>query len=202
MKSILKIFSYIFHPLFVSVYTSIYYFYVNSSIFTTKYSIYFIFQIALLTIILPLLVFYLLIACKILSTDIMLNDVKQRRLPLAIQTIYFYFISYYTLKPIIQYDIRYFFIGALLSSIVALIASLVNKKVSLHMIGISGMTTFIIGLSIKSGAPNLSIICSLIILTSIVASSRLALKAHTPSELIWGTIIGICGQAQLFSIWL
>jgi hypothetical protein len=132
----------------------------------------------------------------------MLNDVKQRRLPLAIQTIYFYIISYHTLKPIIHYDIRYFFIGALLSSIVALIASLINKKVSLHMIGVSGMGAFIIGLNIKSNTPNLLVICLLILVIGIVASSRLIMKAHTNSELIWGTLIGSLSQIILYSIWL
>lgn len=132
----------------------------------------------------------------------MLNHVKQRQLPLAIQTVYFFIISYYTLKPIISFDIRYFFIGALLSSVIALLASLVNKKISLHMVGITGMVSFIIGLNIKSGYPNLIFICGLVLLVGFVASSRLAMKAHTPSELVWGTLIGIASQVQLFSLWL
>ncbi|UYW01252.1 hypothetical protein K5I29_12500 [Flavobacterium agricola] len=132
----------------------------------------------------------------------MVNNVKQRRLPLAIQSIYFYFISFYSLKPIAQYEIRYFFVGAMLSAILALLAALLNKKISLHMIGISGMATFIIGMNIKSGYPSLTLICCLIVLTGCVASSRLAMKAHTSSELLWGTLIGIYCQAQLFTLWL
>lgn len=202
MKSILKTYSYIFHPLFVSVYCCLYYFGTKSSFYSSKAILYFLSQICILTVCIPIVIFYLLKFTKVIKTDIMVNDIKQRRLPLAIQCLYFYFIAFYTLKPIPDSQLKYFFIGALISSLLALFASLVNKKISLHMIGITGLTSFIVALSYKLNNPNLILICLLIMICGTVASSRLAMKAHTNSELIWGSIVGIIGQIATLYFWL
>ena len=202
MKTILKLYSYIFHPLFVSVYTSLFYFGFHSKYYALSAIVILLAQIFLLTVLIPIAVFYLLRMLKLLRTDIMVNDVKQRKLPLAIQAMYFYFISFYTLKPIPDSDLKFFFIGALASTILALFAAILRQKISLHMIGVGGMASFIIGLSVKTSSPNLLLICALILLTGIVASSRLAMKAHTPSELFWGTVVGVYCQVQLFVYWL
>jgi len=201
MKPILKLFSYIFHPLFTSVYVSVYYFYFNKEIFTLYSIFYFLTQVILLTIVLPLIMLYALISLRII-TDVMVTNIKHRRFLLAAQCVYFFILCFHSLKPIKNFEIQYFFIGALSSTICALLAALFNKKVSLHMIGISGMACFLIGLSIKTTYPSLVLTCLVILLTGFVASSRLAMKAHTPSELIWGTCIGILSQVYLFNLWL
>ena len=202
MKSILKSYSYIFHPLFVSVYTSLYFFGNKSGFYNSKAILFFISQIFILTVLIPIAIFYLLKFIKVLNTDIMVNNVKQRRLPLAIQCIYFYFIAFYTFKPIPDTELKYFFIGALISSLLALLASLFKQKISLHMIGITGMCSFIIALSYKLSNPNVLFICLLIMICGTVASSRLAMKAHTNSELFWGTVVGIFGQVVTLYFWL
>lgn len=202
MKTILKSYSYIFHPLFVSVYTSLYFFGTKSGFYNSKAILYFISQIFIVTVLIPIAVFYVLKLLKVLNTDMMVNNVKQRRLPLAIQSIYFYFIAFHTFKPIPDTELRYFFIGALISSLLALLASLIKHKISLHMIGITGMSSFIIALFYKHSNPNLLLICLLVMICGTVASSRLAMKAHTNSELFWGTVIGVIGQILALIIWL
>jgi len=200
MKPILKLFSYIFHPLFVSVYATLYFFYSYRNIFPAVNSIYYIVQITLLTIILPLFILHLYINLKIINSDIMLTDVKSRRLPLATQSIIFLFICHQTLKPIQGFELKYFFIGALISSVIALLATLFKQKISLHMIGICGMATFIIGLNIKIGFPSLVLICTLFIISGLVATSRLIMKAHTNLELLLGALIGVFTQILSFYI--
>ena len=70
------------------------------------------------------------------------------------------------------------------------------------MIAISGLAIFIIGLNMHLQMHNPYWAAFLILLTGIVASSRLVMEAHSNNELVIGTAIGIIPQLLFLYLWL
>ncbi len=70
------------------------------------------------------------------------------------------------------------------------------------MMAISGLTVFIIGLNMHLQMHNPYWPALLILLTGIVASSRLEMNAHTAKELIIGFFVGIIPQILFLYLWL
>lgn len=201
MKKLLPIFSYIFHPIFIPVYATLLYFYGNDSYYTKPQIYLAFFQIVLLTIILPILIFFVLrITGKVNS--IMIADISQRKIPLTLQC----FLTILLVTKSITLDhfpeLHYFFLAGLSSTVIALISLFFKTKASLHMIAISALTVFVVGLSIHNQTRNINCIAVLVLMNGVVASSRSEMKAHTPKELWVGLLYGIIPQLILLYLWL
>ncbi len=70
------------------------------------------------------------------------------------------------------------------------------------MVAISGLTIFVIGLNIHLQLHNPYWPALLILLSGIVASSRLEMNAHTSREILIGLFIGIMPQLLFLYLWL
>lgn len=200
-RKTLPFFSYLFHPIFIPVYAALLYFFLNNSYFTTPEKYFTIFQIVVITILLPILFFFLLrISGQVDS--IMISEISQRKIPLVIQC----FLSILLVRKSVTLDhfpeFHFFFLGGLLSTVMALVLLFVNIKASLHMIAMSALALFVIGLSIHTQTRNINIIAFLVLMNGFVASSRLEMKAHTPKELVIGFLLGIIPQLLLLRFWL
>ena len=201
MKKILPFFSYLFHPIFIPVYAALFYFFLNDSYFTNPEKYFAVFQIVIITILLPILFFFLLrISGQVDS--IMISEISQRKIPLVIQC----FLTILLVRKSITLDhypeFHFFFLGGLLSTVLALVLLFLSTKASLHMIAISAFTVFVIGLSIHTQTRNINLIAFLVLMNGFVASSRLEMKAHTPKELVIGFLLGIIPQLLLLRFWL
>ena len=134
--------------------------------------------------------------------SIMLSKISQRKIPLTLHC----FLLILLVRKSITLDrypeLHFFLLGALLSTVVALILLFANIKASLHMIAISSLTVFIIGLSMHLQIQNTFIIAIVILLNGLVASSRLEMNAHTHKELIAGFFMGAFPQLVLLYLWL
>ncbi|MFV8268801.1 hypothetical protein ACNQGP_02555 [Flavobacterium sp. GT2N3] len=201
MKKILPLFSYVFHPIFIPAMATLFYLYCNQAEFGNQEKLFIFFQVLVVTVILPSLVFLLLRTAGSIDS-IMLAEVSQRKIPLIIHC----FLLILLVKKSITIDrypeLHFFLLAALLSTIMALILLFANIKASLHMIAISSLTVFIIGLSLRLQMQNTFIIAVLILLNGFVASSRLEMKAHTNKELIIGFMLGAVSQLLLLVVWL
>lgn len=89
-----------------------------------------------------------------------------------------------------------------MSAVLAFLLLYAKTKASIHMIGISALTVFIIGLSIKNEVNTVSLVAFFVIINGLVASSRLVMKAHTNKELLIGFLCGALPQLGLFYLWL
>jgi hypothetical protein len=200
-KKTLPVFSYLFHPIFIPFYAALHYFFCNNSYYSDLEKYVAILQIVIITAVLPLLFFFILRATG-QADSIMLATISQRKTPLLMQC----FLTFVLLRKSITLEhypeFHYFFWGALSSIVIALIILFFSTKASLHMIAISAWTVFVIGLSIHNQNRDLIVIAFLVLMNGFVASSRLALKAHTPKELVIGFLAGILPQLCLFMIWL
>jgi hypothetical protein len=201
LKKILPFFSYLFHPIFIPVYAALVYFFLNDSYYTNPEKYFAVFQIVIITIVLPTLIFFLLRATGQVNS-IMISEISQRKIPLIIQC----FLTILLVRKSITLDhfpeFHFFFLGGLLSTVFALVFLFFKTKASLHMVAISALTVFVIGLSIHNQSRNLNVIAFLVLMNGIVASSRLEMKAHTIKELVIGFLLGIIPQLLLLRFWL
>lgn len=201
LKRILPIFSYIFHPIFISMYATLFYLFFKHDLFSTQEKYYVLLQILIITILVPIL-FYLLLRSTGRVNSIMIHETSQRKIPLILQC-FLYILLVKRSIVISRYpELHFFFLGALFSTILALICSLFKIKASLHMMALSGFTIFVIGLNTHLQLQNPYWSAFLILMTGIVASSRLEMEAHSPNELVIGTFIGILPQLLFLNLWL
>ena len=196
-KKILPFFSYLFHPIFIPVYAGLFYFFGNDSYFSNPEKYFALFQIVIITIVLPIL-FYFVLRTMGKVDSVMVSEISQRKIPLVILC----FLTILLVRKSITLDrfpeLHFFFLGGLLSTLLALIFLFFKTKASLHMVAISALTIFVIGLSIHNQTRNINWITFLVLMNGLVASSRLEMKAHTPKELVIGFLLGIIPQLLLF----
>lgn len=201
MDFILKSISYVLHPLIMPLLGVLFYFsktprFIPENIVNAK-----IFSIILLTMILPILVYYLLKTLKKVDS-IYLKTTNERKLPLLINA---FIISLVILRVFTSNEIKelyYFFIGILVSTLVCFVLAVFKVKASIHMLAASGFFMFALALSINFKININGTIALMMVLLGAIATSRLHLKAHTYPELIIGSLIGIIPQLLLFSTWL
>ncbi|MFV8391189.1 hypothetical protein [Flavobacterium sp. LB2P6] len=201
MKKILPLFSYVFHPIFIPAMATLFYLYFSGGEFVNQEKLFIFFQVLVVTVILPSLVFLLLRTAGNIDS-IMLAEVSQRKIPLIIHCFLLILLVKKSITIERYPELHFFLLGALLSTILALILLFANIKASLHIIAISSLTVFIIGLSLHLQIQNTFTIAVLILLNGFVASSRLEMKAHTNKELLIGFMLGAVPQLLLLMLWL
>ncbi len=201
MKHLIKSFSYIFHPLFMPIAGVVLYFWISPRFFNDRFLYSKLFATTIMTVIIPILSFYML---KNLGqvTEIHLKNVKERRYPLLMQAMFTFILLQIVFDGYEIPPLYYFFVGILGSSIGALLLVFLNFKASLHMIGIAGLVTFVFGLSLHFSQNLLLLLGILIIGIGGTASSRLEAKAHSLPELVIGFAVGLMPQLFVFKYWL
>ena len=201
LKKTLPLFSYIFHPIFISIYGTLFYFLVTRSYFYDSQIYVTLIQVVILTLLLPLSIYFLFRSLGVV-TSFTEATLKERQMPIAVQAILLLVLLKFSISKEITTELFYFFLGGLLSSILVLTAVILKFKASLHMIGISALTAFIYGLSSYYQLPFVNLISFCIVCIGLVASSRLYMKAHTYPELLVGIVIGLAPQLFLYRYWL
>ena len=201
MDRILKSISFIFHPLIMPLLGVLFYFsksprFIPYDIIQAK-----IISIFILTIILPVLLFFLL---KTLgkANSIYLENTQERIYPLILNCVVILIVLQRILSPSQLIELYYFFVGILISSMTCLILAIFNFKARIHMISVSGVFMFFINLSIHFSINIIGTLALMSILTGAIATSRLHMKAHSYKELIFGVLIGLIPQLLLVRYWL
>ena len=201
LKKILPVFSYIFHPIFVSLYGTLFFFLIANSFFYNSQIIVTLIQVTILTLLLPLSMYFLFRSLGVVSSFTEAT-LKERQMPIAVQAILLLVLLKFSISKEITTELFYFFLGGLISSILVLASVILKFKASLHMIGISALTAFVYGLSSYYQLPFVNLFAFCIVCMGLVASSRLYMKAHTYPELLVGIIIGLTPQLFLYRYWL
>ena len=201
MKKFLSFFSYVFHPMFISVYAVLLYFFLTDRYHSYQELFLIMVQIIILTILIPISMFYFLMTLG-KANSFMLSEITQRKIPLAMNAILLYILITQSIRVEVIPELYFFFFGALASTIIAFLLIFINLKASIHMIGISSITVFIIGFSLHTQVNHIYLVATFLILTGFVATSRLSMKAHDGKELIAGFLVGVLPQISLLSFWL
>jgi len=160
-----------------------------------------IFSIVILTIILPILLFFLLKTINKVNS-VYLKSTKERLIPLFINCIIIFLILIRVLTPSEIIELYYFFLGILCSTLTCFILAIFKIKASIHMIAASGFFMFAVALGMHYSININGTIALMMIILGAVATSRLHLKAHTNQELILGLFTGLTPQLILLNYWL
>ncbi len=203
VKYIAHLLSYVFHPLFIPTYFFLYlmqvlpFEFVGISDWQLKMRL---FSVAWLTAFFPAFAVFLLWRLK-LSDSIFLRTQKERIIPYVI-TMFFYWWMYYLSRNFTDQPIalKFFYLGIFVASAIGMT---VNNfmKVSLHAMGIAGITTAIILVSVFYPVNNSIWVLLAVLLTALVISARLVVSDHSKKELIIGLFIGVFTQLAAY-LWV
>lgn len=160
-----------------------------------------LFSITILTVILPLLLFYLLKTLKRVDS-VHLETTDERKLPLLLNCLIITLVLIRVLPQNEIPELYFFFIGILISTITCFALAIIKFKASIHMIAAAGFFMFAVALAIHFKININGTIGLMCIILGAIATSRLHLKAHTPIELTIGFFVGFMPQLVLLNYWI
>lgn len=201
MKLLLKVISYLFHPLFIPIMGTLSYFVTTPKYTPQEMQYGNILPIFILTVIIPIFIYFILRTLGVVS-NIFLPKVGERKYPLMISLGLLLMIVIKVIPNNFSIELYYYFLGLIAATFSCLLLLFLNFKSSLHMMGMGTLLMFLIGLSIHFEI-NITIAISAITLaTGLVATSRLYFKAHGRSEVLIGFLVGLISQLLTFKFWL
>jgi hypothetical protein len=186
-----KFFSFLFHPVFMPVIGLFIIF--NSGIYSESIPINysrFLFLIVLLCdVLLPISILPAIIYMKHLD-NVNMDEKRQRSIPLFFTAICFYAGYYIVSKFSHSMLINAYMLSATVTVFCLLLISLF-WKISMHMAGIGGLTGLIIVLSTVYQIDMVLILSAAILIAGTIATSRLAMNAHSILQVFTGYLLGI-----------
>lgn len=196
---IARVISYFFHPLMIPLYILLFLLNVNTFFspgLDFSFKLILLGVICLTTILFPLLIIFLLYKKKLVRS-LFLESREERIYPILIIAI-FYYLTYYLMKGIrISPIFSYYMLGATFLAILALIITF-YRKISLHMLGIGGMSGLILGLAFNLSLNMVYFLLPAIFVSGITGFARLKLNSHKPSEIYSGFLVGAVIMFFLF----
>jgi len=183
------------------VYATAFYFFWTRDFFLPQEMYLMLIQTIIITIFIPIAVFYLLLSLGKIDS-IMIEQVTQRKYPLMINALLLFILIQKSFTLERTPELFFFFCGGLVSTLLALLFIYLEKKISLHMIGIASLTAFMTGFYLKFQIPFTATFAFLMVLNGLVGSSRLQMKAHNLNELAFGFLCGMLPQLFFWMYWL
>ncbi|MCF8423021.1 MAG: hypothetical protein K9H41_01620 [Bacteroidia bacterium] len=201
MKHLASIISYLFHPLLMATYGCLIVF------FGLTNTIYFLFTPLKLKLILTLVVFAFTFLLPVLNllilhkfnfvSSLKIDKQSERTFPLIMTALCYFGLFYMLFDFNIWPAVKLFILGG---GICISANAIINiwYKISAHMIGIGGLIGSLLALCYYMQIQILVIISICIVLAGFIAFSRLFLKAHSPTQIYAGFILGCVLQFSLF----
>ncbi len=188
-------FSYVFHPLFIPIYVTLFLVYQHPYLFSAETDIEklrLFLQMFVNCTFLPLVSVLLLRGLNFVDS-IFLQSQKERIIPYIISMI-FYFWNWYAFKNnIVAEELVSFSLALFIASIIGFMANIV-LKISLHAIAVSVMSCFIAWLTFRE--IDLFILYMLIsfLITGAVCTARQIVSNHSKQEIYLGIVVGLISQ--------
>ena len=145
------------------------------------------------TYVVPIISLIILKALGVIKS-FQVESIKERKIPLFLMLLIFYILGWFLIMIPDFKDLGVLFYGTNLSLIVIYILFFFNIKTSLHIVSMSSALGFFLIYGTLNSISILPIAVIIIMLTGLLASSRLYLKAHTPLEVYLGFFLGITSQ--------
>lgn len=201
MKGVALFFSALFHPLLMATYGCLLIFYgIKETVYDfmtpgeTKWRMSLV--VFLFSFMFPVLNIAILYKLRRIPS-LTLSNQKDRTFP-YVMTGLFYFGLFYLLKDInIWNSIKLFILGGGLGIMLTALINL-KYKISAHMVGLGGLLGALVSLSYMIKFDMTPYYMAVIIVTGLVAMSRLYLQEHRPSQIYTGFLLGLFVQGGLF----
>ncbi len=196
-----RVVSYVLHPLLMPTYGLILLFSLNSFvsiIMPFKARVAMVVVIFLNTALVPALFFVFLKSKRVISSLKMENR-HERIIPFVITAI-FYFVTYVMMQKFNLPRIIYYLIFG--SACLIILSMTINFwwKISIHMIGVGGMTGAFACIAVYLGINPLILLVALLLASGLTGFSRLRLLAHTPAQVYAGFATGLVFMCGLYAI--
>ncbi|MDG2274236.1 MAG: hypothetical protein P8L28_00105 [Flavobacteriaceae bacterium] len=192
-----KFISTILHPIVLPTLGVFLYFVFVSQSFDKRLQLIVLGLVFVLTYVVPVLLLLFLKNFGFIK-DFQVSTIKERRFPVIFMIFLLYFLGNTIIQiPTIR-NLGILFYGTSLSLTCIYVLFSVKLKSSLHLVSMGNMIGFFLIMTNINSLSMLPIIILLVLLSGILASSRLYLKAHTPVELLIGFSLGIVCQFILF----
>jgi hypothetical protein len=194
-----KIISTILHPIVIPTLGVLLYFIFVSQSIEKPQQLFLLGIVFVVTYVIPLLVLILLKALGFIQS-FQVNSIKERKFPVLFMIFLFFLLGDKISDSSALRDLGYLFYGTSLSLLCIYLLFSIRLKSSLHLVSMGSSVGFFLIISNLYSLNLIPIIMVLILLSGLLASSRLNLKAHTPKELFLGFTLGFLGQIVVFSI--
>ena len=192
-----KFISTILHPIVLPTLGVFIYFVFVSQSFEKRLQLIVLGLVFTLTYLVPLLKLLFLKKFRFIK-DFQVSTIKERRFPIIFMMLLLYFLGNSIIQiPTIR-NLGILFFGTSLSLTCIYVLFSLKLKSSLHLVSMGNMIGFFLIMTNINSLSMLPIIILLILLSGILASSRMYLKAHTPIELLIGFSLGIICQFIVF----
>lgn len=191
-----QVVSYIFHPLFIPVYITLFMLYIHPLLFagyTGQMKIRLAATIFVNLTFLPAVTVFLCWRLKFIS-NVYMDTQKERIIPLAAAMI-FYFWCWFVLKTNggIPEMFRQFLLGSFITIIGAWLAN-IAFKVSLHALAMGGLFCFLLLLTFNVEGSSAQYLAIGVVIAGLVCSARLVVSSHRPFDVYAGFFIGVLSQ--------
>ena len=188
-----KFISVIFHPIVIPTIVVLLFLSLSSDIISKERQYLLISIVFFSTYIIPLISLVILKALGVINS-LKVNSIKERKIPLFIILVIFYILGKLLLNISVFRELGMLFFGTNLALVAVYFLFFFKIKTSLHVLSMSSTLGFVLIYGSVHSIATLPITMLLIILTGILASARLHLKAHTALEIYLGFFLGLAGQ--------
>lgn len=126
------------------------------------------------------------------------STIKERKVPLFFMVTLFFVLGKNFQETVITRDLSYLFYGTTLALIFVYFIFLFKLKTSLHLLSMGSAVGFFLVFQQLYGFSILLIIAIWLLLSGILGTSRLYLKAHTHKEVYLGFFVGLISQFLVY----
>ena len=196
-----KLFSFVFHPLFITIYIVSFLIFIAPGVFTgfdPRTKILRFLAVFLSTVFLPAFSVFLCWRLKLINS-LYLSTTKERLIPYAL-TMFFYFWIWYVFRNLSDSPIVV--IHLLLGSFLAICGGWMCNiffKISMHAIAMGGLLIFALLFAFNDSYSSGLYLSFAVLISGIVCTSRLVVSDHSSFEIYTGLIVGMLAQ---FIAWL
>jgi hypothetical protein len=198
------ILSYLFHPVFISLYVAYFLTYLHPSYavgLSRPEKMQIMLIVVLNAVFFPLFTILLLKGLRFIDS-VFLHTQKDRIIPYIASGVFFFW-TWHVFRQQTQYNPIFssFFFGVLLTSSAALIAN-IYFKVSMHAMGMGGVLGLFLVIMLYNTMLMTWPLSLALLITGLVCTSRLIVSNHTSADIYMGLIIGILSQITAALIFL
>jgi len=188
-----KLISVLLHPMVIPTLGILLYFVCIPNTIQEPQKLFLLGLIFIASYLVPLFVLMFLKALHIIHS-FQVHSIKERKIPIILMILVFYFLANFLGEFIALKDISLLLYATSFGLIAIYFLFVFKTKTSLHMLSMGIFLGFFLVLSNKYQLYLILPITVLLLLSGLLASARLKLKAHTPKEVYLGYFLGICSQ--------
>lgn len=192
-----KYISTILHPIVIPTIGVMLYFLLIPNNLTSKQKLMVLSLVFIVTYLIPLLLIVLFKKLRFIKSY-KIESIKERKLPVALMVFLFYLLGTTINNVANLRDLGLLFYATSLALFIIYVLFFFRIKASVHLLSLGIFTGFFMILSNIHSKSFLIVIIILFLLAGVLATARLALKAHTSKEIYVGFFIGLLSTSIVY----